>query len=135
MELASSAATIFCRGRKMCTSVKARFVDLVCGQEIWLLGQVRPPKDTEKYFGLLKVEAVNGLDPEEAKRRPVFEKQTPIFPDDQINLETKPNLLATRMIDLLSPIGRGPTRDDCQPPQSRQDDHFEAHYQRHVRQL
>ena len=72
-----------------------------------VVGQVRPPKDTEKYYGLLKVEAVNGLDPEEAKRRPVFEKQTPIFPDEQIHLETKPSLLATRMIDLLAPIGRG----------------------------
>ena len=83
-----------------------------------VVGQVRPPKDTEKYFGLLKVEAVNGLDPEEAKRRPVFEKQTPIFPDDQINLETKPNLLATRMIDLLSPIGRGQRGMIVSPPKA-----------------
>ena len=83
-----------------------------------VVGQVRPPKDTEKYFGLLKVEAVNGLDPEEAKRRPIFEKQTPIFPDDQINLETKPNLLATRMIDLLSPIGRGQRGMIVSPPKA-----------------
>ncbi len=83
-----------------------------------VVGQVRPPKDTEKYYGLLKVEAVNGLDPEEAKRRPVFEKQTPIFPDDQIHLETKPNLLATRMIDLLSPIGRGQRGMIVSPPKA-----------------
>ncbi len=83
-----------------------------------VVGQVRPPKDTEKYYGLLKVEAVNGLDPEEAKRRPVFEKQTPIFPDDQIYLETKPNLLATRMIDLLSPIGRGQRGMIVSPPKA-----------------
>ncbi len=83
-----------------------------------VVGQVRPPKDTEKYFGLLKVEAVNGLDPEEAKRRPIFEKQTPIFPDEQINLETKPNLLATRMIDLLSPIGRGQRGMIVSPPKA-----------------
>ena len=83
-----------------------------------VVGQVRPPKDTEKYFGLLKVEAVNGLDPEEAKRRPVFEKQTPIFPDEQIHLETKPNLLATRMIDLLAPIGRGQRGLIVSPPKA-----------------
>ena len=83
-----------------------------------VVGQVRPPKDTEKYFGLLKVEAVNGLDPEEAKRRPVFEKLTPIFPDDQICLETKPNLLATRMIDLLAPIGRGQRGMIVSPPKA-----------------
>ena len=83
-----------------------------------VVGQVRPPKDTEKYFGLLKVEAANGLDPEEAKRRPVFEKLTPIFPDVQISLETKPNLLATRMIDLLSPIGRGQRGMIVSPPKA-----------------
>lgn len=83
-----------------------------------VVGQVRPPKDTEKYFGLLKVEAVNGLDPEEAKRRPVFEKLTPIFPDDQLHLETKPNLLATRMIDLLAPIGRGQRGMIVSPPKA-----------------
>ena len=83
-----------------------------------VVGQVRPPKDTEKYFGLLKVEAVNGLDPEEAKRRPVFEKLTPIFPDDQIHLETKPNHLATRMIDLLAPIGRGQRGMIVSPPKA-----------------
>ncbi len=83
-----------------------------------VVGQVRPPKDTEKYFGLLKVEAVNGLDPEEAKRRPIFEKRTPIFPDEQIYLETKPNLLATRMIDLLAPIGRGQRGLIVSPPKA-----------------
>ncbi len=83
-----------------------------------VVGQVRPPKDTEKYFGLLKVEAVNGLDPEEAKRRPVFEKLTPIFPDEQIYLETKPNHLATRMIDLLAPIGRGQRGMIVSPPKA-----------------
>ena len=83
-----------------------------------VVGQVRPPKDTEKYYGLLKVEAVNGLDPEEAKRRPVVEKQTPIFPDEQIHLETKPSLLATRMIDLLAPIGRGQRGLIVSPPKA-----------------
>ncbi len=81
-------------------------------------GQVRPPKETEKYFGLLKVEAVNGLDPEEAKRRPHFEKMVPIFPDEQVVLETKPSLLATRLIDILSPIGRGQRGLIVSPPKA-----------------
>jgi transcription termination factor Rho len=84
----------------------------------FVVGQVRPPKDTEKYHGLLKVEAVNGMDPEEAKKRPVFEKLTPIFPNDQILLETKPNIISTRMIDLLSPIGRGQRGMVVSPPKA-----------------
>jgi transcription termination factor Rho len=67
---------------------------------------------------LLKVEAVNGLDPEEAKKRPVFEKMTPIFPNEQILLETRPNVISTRMIDLLSPIGRGQRGLIVSPPKA-----------------
>jgi len=83
-----------------------------------VIGQVRPPKDTEKYFGLLKVEAVNGLDPEVAKQRPVFERLTPIFPDRQMTLETEPNLLATRLIDMTAPIGRGQRGLIVSPPKA-----------------
>lgn len=83
-----------------------------------VIGQVRPPKDTEKYHGLLKVEAVNGLDPEEAKRRPIFEKLTPIFPNEQIILETRPNIISTRMIDMLAPIGRGQRGLIVSPPKA-----------------
>jgi transcription termination factor Rho len=83
-----------------------------------VIGQVRPPKDTEKYHGLLKVEAVNGLDPEEAKKRPNFEKLTPIFPNDQLLLETRPNVISTRMIDLLSPIGHGQRGLIVSPPKA-----------------
>ncbi len=72
-----------------------------------VIGQVRPPKDTEKYFGLLRVEAVNGLDPEAAKRRPHFEDLTPIFPLQQFKMETTPGIMATRLLDMLAPIGRG----------------------------
>ena len=83
-----------------------------------VIGQVRPPKDTEKYFGLLKVEAVNALDPEVAKQRPVFERLTPIFPDKQMLLESEPNLLATRLIDMASPIGRGQRGLIVSPPKA-----------------
>ena len=83
-----------------------------------VVGQVRKPKDNEKYYGLLRVEAVNGLDPEAAKRRPVFERLTPIFPEEKFKLETKPNILATRLLDLVTPIGRGQRGLIVSPPKA-----------------
>ncbi len=72
-----------------------------------VLGQVRESRENERYVGVTKVEAINGLDPEVARRRRSFEQLTPIFPDVQMKLETGAHDLATRMIDILSPIGRG----------------------------
>ncbi len=83
-----------------------------------VLGHVRPPKDTEKYYGLLRVEAVNGLDPEIAKRRPKYIRLTPIYPQEQLVLETEPNILGTRMLDLLAPIGRGQRGLIVSPPKA-----------------
>ena len=83
-----------------------------------VIGQVRPPKESEKYFGLLRVEAVNGLDPEVAKKRPVFERLTPIFPDQIMKLETDRNVLTTRLIDILAPIGRGQRGLIVSPPKA-----------------
>jgi transcription termination factor Rho len=83
-----------------------------------VIGQVRPPKETEKYFGLLRVEAVNGLDPEAAKKRPSFESLTPIFPLKMFNLETESDILATRLLDLISPIGRGQRGLIVSPPKA-----------------
>ncbi len=83
-----------------------------------VIGQVRPPKETEKYFGLLRVEAVNGLDPEAAKKRPVFERMTPIFPQDRLRLETRKDILSTRLLDLLAPIGRGQRGLIVSPPKA-----------------
>jgi len=72
-----------------------------------VIGQVRAPKDTEKYYGLLRVESVNGLNPEEAKNRPNFEDLTPIFPNQRFDLETNPRILSTRLLNLIAPIGKG----------------------------
>ncbi len=83
-----------------------------------VIGQVRPPKDTEKYFGLLRVEAVNGLDPETAKQRPTFERLTPIFPNQRFELETQKDILATRLLDILAPIGRGQRGLIVSPPKA-----------------
>jgi transcription termination factor Rho len=83
-----------------------------------VIGQVRPPKESEKYFSLLRVEAVNGLDPEAAKNRPHFDTLTPIFPNQMFNLETKPDILTTRLINLFSPIGRGQRGLIVSPPKA-----------------
>lgn len=81
-------------------------------------GQVRPPKDNEKYFSLLRVEAVNGLDPEAARRRPNFDTLTPIFPLEMLDLETTPNILSTRLLNLVAPIGRGQRGLIVSPPKA-----------------
>lgn len=83
-----------------------------------VIGMVRPPKDNEKYFGLLRVQAMNGLDPEEVKRRPTFESLTPIFPEQRFNLETKPNILSTRMLNLVAPVGKGQRGLIVSPPKA-----------------
>jgi transcription termination factor Rho len=83
-----------------------------------VIGQVRPPKDNEKYYGLLRVEAVNGLDPETAKYRPHFEHLTPIFPEERFNLETQSRILSTRLLNLIAPIGRGQRGLIVSPPKA-----------------
>ncbi len=83
-----------------------------------ITGQVRPPKDSEKYYGLLRVEAVNNLDPEVAKRRPHFDTLTAIFPREMINLETEPKNLTQRLINLVAPIGRGQRGLIVSPPKA-----------------
>ena len=81
-------------------------------------GQVRPPKDGERYFGMVRVEKVNGLNPDDARSRQNFEYLTPIFPDEHIKLETVSNNLTTRMIDLFSPIGLGQRGLIVSPPKA-----------------
>ena len=83
-----------------------------------VLGQVRTPKELERYYGLTRVEAVNGMDPDKARRRPHFENLTPIFPDKQMKLEAGKDNLANRMIDLLSPVGRGQRGMIVSPPKA-----------------
>lgn len=70
-------------------------------------GQIRPPKDSERYFALLKVEAVNYEDPEIAREKILFDNLTPIYPMEKINLETDPDNYSMRIMDLLTPIGKG----------------------------
>lgn len=83
-----------------------------------VIGQVRSPKDSEKYFGLLRVDAVNGQNPEQAKNRPNFEDLTPIYPEERFNLETNPRILSTRLMNLIAPIGRGQRGLIVSPPKA-----------------
>ena len=84
----------------------------------YVMGAVRPPKESEKYYGLLRVDAVNGVDPETAKRRPYFEQLTPTFPDEMVHLESGINNLSTRVIDLVAPVGRGQRGLIVSPPKA-----------------
>jgi transcription termination factor Rho len=83
-----------------------------------VIGNVRPPRETERHYGLLKVESVNLMDPEQARLRQRFETLTPIFPDQRFNLETDPHTLATRLINLVTPIGRGQRGLIVSPPKA-----------------
>lgn len=81
-------------------------------------GKVRPPKENERYFGLLQVEAVNGEDPEVAKERVHFPGLTPLYPDRHIRLETTHHHLSTRIMDLVSPVGFGQRGLIVAPPKA-----------------
>lgn len=81
-------------------------------------GQIRPPKDNEKYFALLKVEAVNLDNPEESRNRILFDNLTPIYPKERFILETVPDEVSTRILDLLCPIGKGQRGLIVAPPYS-----------------
>ncbi len=79
---------------------------------------MRPPKDNERYFALLKVESVNYMDPEDAKKVTLFDNLTPLYPESMLNLEHKPVELTTRLINLLAPIGKGQRGLIVSPPRA-----------------
>jgi transcription termination factor Rho len=93
-----------------------RRFDLHTGDTI--SGQVRPPKDSERYFALLKVEAINFENPELAKDKILFDNLTPLYPDARIHLETDPTDTSTRVMDLLTPIGKGQRGLIVAPPRT-----------------
>lgn len=81
-------------------------------------GQIRPPKEGERYFALLKVEAVNFEDPEKSKERTLFDNLTPLYPNERYLLETKPDEISMRIMDMLTPIGKGQRGMIVAPPYS-----------------
>jgi len=98
------------------SQAQLRRYDLRSGDLV--IGNVRPPRESERHYGLLKVESVNGLAPEDASRRPVFENLTPIFPDKRFDLETAREPYAPRLINLIAPIGRGQRGLIVSPPKA-----------------
>lgn len=93
-----------------------RRFDLQTGDDVQ--GQVRPPKEKEKFYALLKVEKVAGIDPDVAKEKTHFENLTPLFPNQRFLLETTPDELSTRVVDLVCPIGRGTRGLIVAPPRT-----------------
>ncbi|MGH2501918.1 MAG: transcription termination factor Rho, partial [Ktedonobacterales bacterium] len=81
-------------------------------------GEVRPPKENERYYGLLRVDAVNGMDPEAAKRRPNFDSLTPVFQNRMFDLETEASNITGRLINLVAPVGRGQRGLIVAPPKA-----------------
>ena len=82
-----------------------RRFDLKTGDTV--SGQIRPPKEGERYFALLKIEAINFQDPEQSREKILFDNLTPLYPDERIVLETKSNEISMRVMDILTPIGKG----------------------------
>ena len=81
-------------------------------------GQIRPPKDSERYFALLKVETINFEEPEAAKNKILFDNLTPLYPDERLQLEYHPKNFSTRIVDLLCPIGKGQRALIVSPPRA-----------------
>jgi transcription termination factor Rho len=83
-----------------------------------IAGQIRPPKDSERYFALLKVEKVNHEDPEIAREKILFDNLTPLYPDEKIDLETSPDNYSARIMDLMTPLGKGQRGLIVAPPRT-----------------
>ena len=93
-----------------------RRFDLQTGDQIQ--GRIRPPKEKEKFFALLKVDSVGGEDPEKAKDKTHFDNLTPLFPEERFLLETDPDELSTRVLDIVCPIGKGSRGVIVAPPRT-----------------
>jgi transcription termination factor Rho len=98
------------------SQAQLRRYDLRMGD--FVIGVVRPPRDAERHYGLLKVETINMMTPEEIRNRKNFENLTPIFPDKRFDLETDRSILSSRMINLIAPIGRGQRGMIVSPPKA-----------------
>lgn len=83
-----------------------------------VIGLARPPRESERHFGIVKVEFINGFEAESARERQNFDSLTPIFPDQRFDLETNPKVLSTRVIDMIAPVGRGQRAMIVSPPKA-----------------
>ncbi len=98
------------------SQAQLRRFDLRNGDMVF--GKIRPPRESERHYGLIRVESVNGFQAEKSSDRTKFEHLTPIFPDQRIDLETKRNVLSNRLINLIAPIGRGQRAMIVSPPKA-----------------
>jgi transcription termination factor Rho len=98
------------------SQAQLRRFDLRSGDLV--IGNARPPRESERHYGLIKVESVNGLPPDDSRKRPNFERLTPIFPETRFDLETSARTLSTRVINLIAPIGFGQRGMIVSPPKS-----------------
>jgi transcription termination factor Rho len=98
------------------SQAQLRRYDLRSGDLV--IGHVRPPRESERHYGLLKVESINGIAPEEMRTRLNFENLTPIFPEKRYDLESDRSVLSTRLINLIAPIGRGQRGMIVSPPKA-----------------
>ena len=81
-------------------------------------GQIRPPAEKERYYSLVKIDSINGVSPEEHRRKVSFENLTPLYPTEKFKLETTPDAISTRIIDILCPIGKGQRALIVAPPRT-----------------
>ncbi|MFA5034833.1 MAG: transcription termination factor Rho [Candidatus Margulisiibacteriota bacterium] len=98
------------------SQTQIRRFDMMNGD--YVTGQVRPPKEGEKYYSLLKIEAINGVNPETARDRVPFEHLTPIFPNERFTLEHADASITSRLIDMIAPIGKGQRALIVSPPKA-----------------
>ena len=98
------------------SQAQLRRLDLRSGDLVF--GKIRPPRESERHYGLVHVDSINGTPVADTKHRIKFEDLTPIFPDERINLETKESVASNRMIDLIAPIGRGQRAMIVSPPKA-----------------
>ena len=110
--------TTICRDRTTSTSRRRRSASSICAPGDTVSGQVRPPKDGERYFALIKVEAVNFEHPDEARNKIFFDNLTPLYPNERLKLETTKDNLSARVLDLLTPIGKGQRGLIVAPPRA-----------------
>ena len=104
------------RTTSTCSPSQIRKFDLHTGDTV--SGVIRPPKDGERYFALIKVEAINFEPPEKTKEKVFFENLTPLYPQQKLTLETQPESLSGRVMDLLTPIGKGQRGLIVAPPRT-----------------
>ena len=118
MDFCVRRITTIYRGRMISTYRRRRSGGSICGRGDTISGQVRPPKEGENYFALVKIEAINFESPEEARNKIFFDNLTPLYPEERVRLEVGKQHLSSRVMDLLTPLGKGQRALIVAPPRT-----------------